>query len=99
MSEPPVVCTLDQDRLSERRDGLLASVFRKATERSLDEDRLDLVFPDSDETLALLFEVLRTERRCCRFLTFELGAEQDLGPLRLTVSGPPGTGDFLRTLL
>lgn len=99
MSEPPIVCTLAQDQLSERREGLLASLFRQATERSFGEDRLELVFPDSAETLAHLFEVLRAERRCCRFLTFELVAEPDLGPLHLTISGPPGTGEFLRTLL
>lgn len=99
MSELPIVCTLTEKQLSERREGLLASLFRSARERSLEEDRLELVFPDSPEILSLLFEVLRAERRCCRFLTFELVAEPDLGPLRLTLSGPPGTGELLRALM
>jgi hypothetical protein len=98
MDEPPILCTLTEERRSERREGLLASLFQTASERSLGEDRLELVFPDSSEILSLLFEVLRSERQCCRFLTFELVAEPELGPLRLTISGPPGTGDFLRTL-
>lgn len=99
MTEPSIVCTLSAGQLSERRDGLLADLFRQAGELSLGEDRLESVFADSPEVLALLFEVLRAERQCCRFLTFELVAEPDLGPLRLTISGPPGTGEFLRTLL
>jgi len=56
------------------------------------------VFPGSPEILSLVFEVLPAERQCCRFLTFQLVSEPDVGPLRLTISGPPGTGDFLRTL-
>lgn len=98
MQEPPIVCTLTEEEVSERRDGLLASLFRRASESSWLDDGLELVFPGSPEILSLLFEVLRAERQCCRFLTFQLVSEPDLGPLRLTISGPPGTGDFLRTL-
>ena len=42
---------------------------------------------------------LEDERACCRFLRFTLIVEPDGGPLSLTLTGPPGTRDFLDALL
>jgi hypothetical protein len=38
------------------------------------------------------------ERECCPFLTFELVAHPNLGPVNLRVTGPPGAKDFLKTV-
>jgi len=38
-------------------------------------------------------------RQCCQFLRFDLVVEAGLGPVTLTLSGPEGTADMLRSLL
>ena len=56
-----------------------------------------LRFPDPD-ILPRVLQVVDVERKCCRFLRFEVTLEPDLGPIWLTVTGPPGTREFLATL-
>jgi len=56
-----------------------------------------LRFPDPD-ILPRVLQVVDVERKCCRFLRFEVALEPDLGPIWLTVTGPPGTREFLATL-
>ena len=51
------------------------------------------------DTLSLLATMIDAERRCCRFLQFELNVGPDLGPLTLTLTGPEGTQQFLEALL
>jgi hypothetical protein len=53
----------------------------------------------SDEMLAAACELIAVERQCCQFLTFELTAEPGLGEIRLRLSGPPGTPEFLTSEL
>jgi hypothetical protein len=36
---------------------------------------------------------------CCPFLTFELAAEPNHGPMIMRVTGPAGAKEFLRTIL
>jgi hypothetical protein len=38
------------------------------------------------------------ERRCCRFLRFDLTVEPDAGPVVLDLTGPPGTREFIAAL-
>jgi hypothetical protein len=44
-------------------------------------------------------ELIVAERECCPFLTFEVIALPNRGPLLVRVTGPDGTKEFLRTLL
>jgi hypothetical protein len=39
------------------------------------------------------------ERECCLFLTFELVAQPSMGSVIVSVTGPAGTKDFLKTVL
>jgi hypothetical protein len=55
--------------------------------------------PGEKEWIALLAEVMAAERECCPFLRFALTAEQNNGPVTLTVTGPPGSKAFLKTIL
>ena len=93
----PIACTLTPDALSARKAGLLARVVRQATARVDLEDGVRLTFPAA--SLADVASVIAAERACCRFLRFTLVVEPDLGPLSLTLTGPPGTRDFLDALL
>jgi hypothetical protein len=45
--------------------------------------------------LARIAKVVEAERGCCRFLRFRLELEPDNGAVRLEVTGPQGTTEFL----
>ena len=55
-------------------------------------------FPEGDEWLAELAEVIKLERRCCPFLSFNLSVGAGGGPVWLELTGPPGTKEFLSSL-
>jgi hypothetical protein len=93
----PVVCTLSDVEMRKREASLLAR-FKSgviATEELADGYAFRL--PGEKEWLTLASELIAAERECCRFLTFELRADPQLGPLTLRVTGPEGTKKFLRS--
>ena len=47
----------------------------------------------------MIAEMIVAERECCPFLTFELVAQPNMGPVIVSVTGPAGTKDFLKTVL
>ncbi|HEX2253063.1 MAG TPA: hypothetical protein VHQ65_07340 [Thermoanaerobaculia bacterium] len=95
----PIACSLSESHLRERRDGPLAALVALADQRQWMESGARLRFLSDREVLALLHQVVDAERQCCRFLRFRVTYEPDLGPLELEITGPPGTRDFLETIL
>ena len=49
--------------------------------------------------MGIVWEAIMAERECCPFLTFELTAQPNMGPVSVRVTGPAGTKDFLKTIL
>lgn len=99
MPDLPVACTLDPGTLATRREGLLADLVRRAASREPLADGHRLRFSAAGETLALIARVIDAERRCCRFLRFQLTVDPDEGPVVLELTGPPGTREFIDALL
>ena len=99
MSDLPVACTLDPDTLKTRREGLLAQLVGTAIRRESLPDGMRLEFVASSESLALIGRVIDAERKCCRFLQFQLTVAQDEGPVVLELTGPAGTREFLQALI
>ena len=97
MADLPLVCTLDSGTLNARREQLLPGLIAAADSREVLTDGLRLRFPDPD-ILPRVLQAVDTERKCCRFLRFEVTLEPDLGPIWLTVTGTPGTREFLAAL-
>ena len=95
MAEPPVACSLTEPELATRRAGVLGDVRRRALEAQWLADGVRLRFPAETETLSLLATFVDLERRCCAFLRFELTVEPGGGPAWLTLTGPPGSREFL----
>jgi hypothetical protein len=62
-------------------------------------DGCRLTFAASSATLDLIARTIDAERQCCRFLTFRLTIEPDLGAFVLDVRGPSGTREFLRDVI
>lgn len=99
MSERPIVCSLDPSALAARRSGLLADLLRRAHSRAALTDGLRFSFEPSSATLDLIARTVDAERQCCRFLTFTLIVEPDLGRFVLDLTGPAGTREYLSALL
>ena len=58
-----------------------------------------LEFAASAETIALVARAVEAERDCCRFLRFAMTVEPAGGPVRLELTGPAGTRDFVSALI
>jgi hypothetical protein len=93
----PVICTLTPDTRATRKAALLPGLVRRAESR---EDTADGVrYRFSADTFSMLASTVEAERQCCRFLRCDISIEPDGGPIWLSLSGPPGTRDFLAALL
>jgi hypothetical protein len=47
----------------------------------------------------MIAKMIAAERQCCPFLTFELVAPPNAGPVIVSVTGPAGAKELLRTVL
>lgn len=99
MTDLPIVCTLTEDALRARREGLLREVGRQASTMTKIPAGYRLEFTPGTDTLSLLVAMIEAERQCCRFLRFDLTVEPNLGPITLELTGPEGTQAFLESLL
>jgi hypothetical protein len=96
MSE--IICTLDSGDLNRRRAELLPGLVARATESEQLTEGRRWRFTPADGLLEQIAAVIDAERRCCRFLRFELIVEPDLGPVWLSATGSAGTREFLDQL-
>jgi hypothetical protein len=88
----PIACNLTDADFQKRRAGLLKTVAGGVLET---QER----FPSEASWLATLVELITVERACCPFLQFNLRLEPANGPIWLELTGPPGTKDFLNSIL
>lgn len=99
MSNLPIACTLGPEAVTARRDDLLGGLVRGAAECVELPNGYRLRFDPADGLLTRIAAVVAVERRCCRFLTFELTLEPDNGPIWLQFTGPDGAKEFLAAML
>jgi hypothetical protein len=99
MSDLPMACELTPAEITARRATLLPGLLAQAAERMPVADGFRWRFAASGEFLTAAAETMNTERQCCRFLRFTLTVEPDSGPVWLEMTGPPGTVEFLETLI
>ena len=99
MSDLPIACTLSPSDLRDASTMLLPGLARSAAKRELLADGLRLTFDADRGVVARIAAVIDRERECCRFLRFAMVVPADCAQVQLEVTGPPGTGDFMRDLL
>jgi len=95
----PIACCLTSAELRERAATLFAQ-FRSAvigTEELRDGYAFRL--PGDGKWIATIAKMIVAERECCPFLTFELVAQPNMGPVIVRVTGPVCTKEFLKTIL
>ena len=99
MADLPVACSLNPEALKARREGLLARLVQRASERRELPDGLQLRFTADSRTLGDIAAVVDAERLCCRFLRFTIEVHPDEGPITVDLTGPPGTRQFIGAML
>lgn len=98
MTAPPLACTLSPDQLRCQTAELLPGLSRRSERGEYGADGLCLWFAATSENLEAILGAIDKERTCCAFLTFRVDVPATGAPVRLCVSGPPGTVDFLAGL-
>ena len=91
----PVACSLTDAQLQERRRDVLQKLRSAVAEALETEDGYVYQFPSKAVALTELANLIELEHDCCPFLTFSLTVEPGAAPIRLEITGPPGTKEFL----
>jgi hypothetical protein len=99
MPDSPIVCTLSPDDLRQARQALLTELLPRADEHHLVDNGCRLRFESGGDVLGIIAKTIERERKCCRFLRFQLTVEPESGAIWLELTGPPGTREFLAQLL
>ena len=94
-SDLPIACTLTPDELRRGREALLPGIISRAEAHESLADGFRFRFASGEGVIPAIAAMVDAERRCCRFLQFQVTAEPDEGPVWLEVTGPPGTSDWL----
>jgi hypothetical protein len=92
------ICSLSPEQLQQRRQVLIPGLLKRADQVTSLDDGFRLRFAYRDGLLAELARVIEQEQTCCSFLRFRLSVEPGAGPITFEVTGPPGTGQMLRSL-
>ena len=95
----PVACSLTTAELRDREAKLLAQFRSRVIKTTELQDGYAFHVPGDAGGIRLVAELIVAERECCPFLTFELAAEPNKGPMIVRMTGPNGTQEFLRTIL
>ncbi len=91
----PIACSLSEPDQVERGEEISTSIISEVQQRIELQDGYEFLFPGTDALAAKLLQFVITERECCRFFTFELIFDPNLGPIRLRLRGPEGTKGFI----
>ena|SRR5438105_3022157 len=86
--DQPIVCTLSESELQERRRTVLDSIRETAIDSTQTRNGYSYCFKPTSEVLARLSNLVDLERQCCQFLTFKIVVEPQQ-PIKLEVTGPP----------
>jgi hypothetical protein len=99
MTDLPIVCTLTDAQLQQRRVEVLSKIREQVQELKPLDDGYALRFEVDDARLDELMKMIRFERQCCAFLRFRLTVEPAGGPVWLEITGPNGTKALLEAEL
>jgi hypothetical protein len=91
----PIACTLSDSKLRERRETVLQKIRTAVSDVKEIENGFAYQLTRSGEVIMELARLIDLEHRCCPFLKFQLTIEPGQGPIRLELTGPEGTKDFL----
>ena len=94
-----VACCLSDAELRKRVATLLARLGSAVIATEELPDGYVFRVPGDKKWMGVVWEAIVAERECCPFLTFQLTAQPNMGPVSVRVTGPAGTKDFLKAIL
>ena len=94
-----IACSLTRSEFHDRESKLLAQFRSAVVEAEELQEGYIFRLPSDGKWIMLVAELIVVERECCPFLTFELAARPNKGPLIVRVIGPPGAKEFVKTVL
>ena len=94
----PLVCSLSGAELRVRLASLVAEFKSRVIASEELPDGYAFRIRGDKKSIAAIAELIAAERECCRFLSFELTAEPNMGPVIVRVTGFPGTKELLKTM-
>ena len=97
--EIPVACSLSDSNLRVREATLLAQFTAALIESEEVDNGYSFLVDGDNKSIVLITELIMAERQCCPFLKFELSLEPGMGPVRIRMTGPVGTKEFLKSIL
>ena len=95
MSTPPIACSLTADQMRCEASVLLPGLSLRADRSESRDEGLRLWFAPTSENLQAIVRTVDRERGCCAFLDFQLHVPHSNATVKLEISGPPGTRNFL----
>jgi len=99
LDRTPIACSLTTGELRNREATLLALLRSAVLEIEELQEGFAVRLPGDSKSIRLTAELIVAERECCPFLTFEISALPNMGPVIVRVVGPAATKEFLRTIL
>jgi len=99
LNDPAIACSLSTAELRDREAKLLAQFRSTVVEAEELQEGYSFRLPSDGNSIMLVAELIMAERECCPFLTFELTALPNKGPLIVRLMGPPGAKEFVKTVL
>ena len=94
-----IACSLTRSEFHDREAKLLAQFRSAVVEAEELQEGYTFRLPSDGKSIMLGAELIEAERECCPFLTFELAALPNQGPVIVRVIGPPGAKEFVKTVL
>lgn len=95
----PVACRLSDAELRNREATLVAQLKSLLIETEELADGYAFTLPGDEKCFAAAADLIMAERECCPFLTFELIAQPNLGPVIVRATGPGAAKEFLKSIL
>jgi hypothetical protein len=95
----PVTCKLTSPELRQRKAIVIASLKRKIVVKKELPNGFAYQFKGSDANIDELTTFVKTERLCCDFFDFSLSVKGDGTTAWLTITGPKGAKEFIKTEL
>src|SRR5579872_80528 len=87
--DQPIVCTLTEAEMRERRQSILDAVRSAAISVTELPSGYAYHFAPTSEVLTQLARLVDLERQCCKFLTFKIIVESGGQPICLEITGTP----------
>ena len=95
----PIACNLTSEESRTRETNLLAEFKSAVTTTEELPDGYAFRLPGEKRWLELAAQLLIAERECCPFLTFQMAAEPQMGPITIRITDPDGSKAFLKSIL